>query len=60
MSFGEETQNIGNINTVEVLTFNPSDPKSNFNKVSVDLSHTTAAETGTGTIDGKYGPQFPM
>ena len=48
MSFGEETPNIGNINTVEVrylihttLTF-PS-------TVSVDLLHTAAAQTG---IDG--------
>ena len=24
--FGEETQNIGNINTFEVLIFNPNDP----------------------------------
>ena len=48
--FGEETQNIGNIVTVEVLILNPNDPYIPVHKVSVDLSHIAAAETGT--IDG--------
>ena len=43
VSFGEETQNIRNTNTVEVLIFNPNDPYIP-STVSVDLPHT-AAET---------------
>ena len=46
MSFGEETQNIRNINTVEVLIFNSNDPY-----ISVHTkrgSVTAAADTGIG------------
>ena len=45
VSFGEETQNIRNTNTVEVLIFNPNDPYIP-STVSVDLPHTAAADTG--------------
>ena len=44
MSFGEETQNIRNINTIEVMIFNPNDLYISVHKVSVDLSHTAAAD----------------
>ena len=53
VSFGEETQNIGNINTVEVLDYNLSKSILTFlSTVSVDLSHKAAAETG---IEADYG-----
>ena len=41
VSFGEETQNIRNINTVEVLIFDPNVPYFS-STVSVDVSHTAA------------------
>ena len=57
MSFGEETQNIGNIN-IEVLDYILSKSILTFlSTVSVDLSHKAAAETG---IEADYGPQTPM
>ena len=49
MSFGEETQNIGNINTVRGTDIQSKMIISFPFTVSVDMSHTAAAEKG---IDG--------
>ena len=45
MSFGEETKNIGNINTVEVLIFKSNDLYIYVHsQLSVDLSYAAAAD----------------
>ena len=48
MSFGEETQNIGNINAVEVLIFNPNDP---YISVHCERGSVTHSSRDTG-VDG--------
>ena len=49
MSFGEETPNIGNINTVEVLIFNPNGLYISVHSARGSVTHSSSRDTG---IDG--------
>ena len=50
VSFGEATHNIGNINTVGVLIFNPNDPYISVHSERGSVTHSSSRDTG---IDGE-------
>ena len=49
MSFGEESPKIGNIDTVEVLIFNPNDPYISVHSKRGSVTHSSSRDAG---IDG--------
>ena len=49
VSFGEETPNIRNINTVEVVIFNPYDPYISVHSEHGSVTHSSSRDTD---IDG--------
>ena len=51
MSSGEETQNIRNVNTVEVLIFNPNDPFISVDSKRGSVTHSSSRDT-CSDIDG--------
>ena len=51
VSFGEGTQNIININTVEVLIFNPNDPFISVDSKRGSVTHSSSRDT-CSDIDG--------
>ena len=44
VSFGKETQNVENINTVEVLTFNPNDPYISIHDERGSITHSSSRQ----------------